>query len=531
MRFSTAAAALSHLSQAPVRLIILLSCLASAATFHPYPFDNVVSRWGLVRSVTENGRMDINRFSGFTSDKALFEGDFYTDKAVLLSAFCIPVQWLSLQAGVARRDEPPTGSNDPGRLLCERLLVTGSLLLLLLSLRRTCDQEAVDPSFAAASAGLASIILPYSSILYAHVPAACCITAAYMFQRQGRLVLSDLCGAAASAFEYPVAVLFAILLLYRGRRALLGPRILLTAALAVLAFAPQMAYNWLAFGSPFTSGYSHEAAEAFEGLHAGLFGFTFPSPARLVYILASAERGLFFYMPWAVAGLAGLLLKRFGGDVRRDPAGAMVVAFALLFSSLWTRTQGWAFGPRYLIPVIPLLALGLARFASAGRRESWTAALLLVPGLVQAFLGLFGEMHLPVHPFERALPLPQINVSLAMLLEGHHSVWLAGAAGAAVLFSLSLAVCLLLFRGGKASPAALPVMAMLAAAVLLSPRDWGGKTDFYRGLLAEYREEYSLAADCYSRASQDPTAPPVVAVLAEEMRILAAASDSIPPSP
>lgn len=511
-----------------VKLIILLSLLAAASSFHPYPFDNVVSRWGLVRSVTEDGRLDINRFSGFTSDKAFFEGDFYTDKAVLLSALCVPLQWLALRAGVAREEEPATGSNDPGRLICERVVVAGSLLLLLLSLRRICDMESLDARFALAAAGLASIILPYSSILYAHVPAACCITAAYLFQRQGRLVLSDLCGAAGSALEYPVIVLFSILVLYRGRKSLLGPRILLTLAITVLAFVPQMAHNQLAFGSPFTSGYAREASEAFEGLDRGFFGFTLPSPARLVFILASAERGLFFYMPWAAAGLAGLVLKRFGGGIGSDPAGLMVTAFALLFSALWTKTQGWAFGPRYLIPIVPLLAIGLSRLASAGPRQAFTAALLILPGFVQAFLGLFGEIHLPVHHFERALPLPQINVSLAMLLDGHHSVWLAGAAGSAVIFALSLVACLLLFRGGRPSPAGLSVIAMMAVAVLLSPRNWGGKTDYYRGVLAEYREEYRLAAACYSRAARDPTAPPVVAELAEEMRILAAMGDSIP---
>ncbi|NLP04625.1 hypothetical protein GX411_01560 [Candidatus Fermentibacteria bacterium] len=512
-------------------LIILLSFAAAFSSFHPYPFDGAVSRWALVRSVTEDGRVDINRFSGFTSDKALFDGCFYTDKAVLLSALCMPVQWLSLRAGIAREDEPATGSSDPGRLICERIVVTGSFLILLLSLRRTCALEGCDPRFALAAAGLAGIILPYSSILYAHVPAACCITAAYMFQKQGRLAVSDICGAAAAAFEYPVFLLFVILLLYRGRRYLLGPRVLLTLAITTAAFVPQMVHNQLAFGSPFTSGYAHEAAEAFESIESGFFGFTLPSPARLLFILASAERGLFFYMPWAAAGMAGLLSRRYGGGVGRDPAGFMTIAFVVLFSALWTKTQGWAFGPRYLIPVVPLLAVGLSRFASAGPRQAFTAALLILPGFLQAFLGLFGEIHLPVHHFERALPLPQINVSLAMLLDGHHSVWLAGSAGSALLFLLSLGACLLLFRRARPSPACLPVIAMMAAAALLSPRDWGGKTDYYRGVLAEYREEYGLAAEYYSRAAQDPTAPPVVAELAEEMRILAAAGDSIPNSP
>ena|GEM_PF-878841 len=501
--------------------IILVAVASSFFTYHPYPYDNVVSRWGLVRSLTEQGTIAIDRFAIDTSDRASSGAHFYTDKAVLLSLACVPVQYAALASGLASADTGPTGFRDPGRFVSERILVTGSLLLLLLSIRRLCALESVGSAPALAAAGLASIILPYSSILYAHVPAASLIFLSYLLQKQGRFVLSDLCGALASALEYPVLVLYLVLLAYRGRRFLFSTRALVPLVMLAAAFAPQIVHNWLAFGGPFRLGYSMETADAFEALGTGFFGFGLPSPARLFYLLFPPERGLFFYMPWAVPALAGLFARRLGGGLGRDPAAAMLVVFPVLFSALWTRTEGWAFGPRYLIPIVPFLAVGLARFASSGPRARWAAALLLIPATLEAFLGLLGEMHLPVHPFERAVPLPQVNISLAMLLHGHHSVWLLGSAGGLILFLAALCLEIRLFAGSRFSPAALAVPVYMAAAAVLSPGNWGGKIDFYRGLLAEHRQEFSLAAEYYTRAAADPTAPSWVAAAAADMRTLA----------
>jgi hypothetical protein len=510
--------------------LVVVAAAASLLTFHLYPYDNVISRWGLVRSVTEDGTLEIDRFACYTSDKAFYGRHFYSDKAILLSALCVPVQSLALATGISSEGARATNSLDPGRFICERLLVTGSFVVLLLAVRRMCALEGIDGRMALAAAGLGSIMLPYSSILYAHVPAACCIFLSYLFQKQGRFLLADVFGAAASAFEYPVLLLYVILLAYRGRKFLLSRRAFVSALVLVAAFVPQMIHNWIAFGGPLRSGYSLEASDAFEGLRTGFFGFNLPSPARAFFLLFPAERGFLFYMPWAIPALAGLFLRRFGGGLKRDPAGVLFVAFLALFSALWTRTEGWAFGPRYLIPVIPFLAVGLARFAASGPRAIWASAVLILPAMLQAFLGLLGEMHLPVHPFERPVPLPQVNISLQMLLDGHHSLWLPGWAGMFVVCASALILWALLLRKSRFCPAAFLVFACMVVAVALSPRNWGGKIDYYRGILAEHRLEYLLAAKYYAAAARDPQAPAEVASMESEMLLLdRLANDSIPP--
>jgi hypothetical protein len=201
-----------------------------------------------------------------------------------------------------------------------------------------------------------------------------------------------------------------------------------------------------------------------------------------------------------------------------------IPVFLLLFSALYSRTMGWAYGPRYLIPAIPFAALGLARFASRSPRARWTAALLVLPGVVQALLGLLGEMHLPVHPIDQAVPLPQVRISLAMLLDGHGSMWLAGLPGVVLVAAGSAVAAAALFRGGRLSiPALAAVPALLLLALSSSGGGWGGRIDYYRGVLAEHRMEYRLAADYYGRAALDPTAPPVVAERAARCAALAEA--------
>lgn len=508
-----------------VAAALLAAVCASLLTFHPYPYDHAVSRWALVRSVVDDGTTVIDRYSTLTCDRALWEGRSFSDKSALLSLACVPPAMVLESLGVGRAHSIPLGLFDPARYVCERLLVSGSLLLLLLLLVRRAKAEGVDPLPAVAAAGLGSILLPYSTVLYSHVPAAAFLFAGYSLQQEGRFRASDACCASASAMDYTVLLLFAVLILFRPRSWWKPAGILATVLMTAAAFAPQMAYNAACFGSPFRMGYALEASEAFAALHTGFFGFTVPDARRLVFLLASPERGLLFYMPWIAVGLAGLVSRTGAGRVRIDPGLVMTAVYVVLYSALHTRTQGWAFGPRYLIPVIPFAALGLSRFAERGPRSRWAAAFLVIPGVIQAFLGLMGELHLPVHPVEQAVPLPQVTISLRMLLDGHHSTWLAGLPGVVLLVAAAAPAVASLFRGSRFAPAALLSIPLLLAPALSShdaSKGWGGRIDYYRGVLAEHRMEYELAAGYYSIAALDPSAPPVVGERAARCDSLAA---------
>jgi len=507
-----------------IPLPALLAFLTALMVTHPYPYDNVATRWALTRSLCDSQSIEIDRYESLTNDKASSGGHFYCDKAVLLSAAALPVCCIASLAGAREPVEPEGLLSDPARLVAERLIVTGSFLLLLLVIS-SMTGGAWLPLVAL---GLGSILLPYSSIFYAHVPAAALLLSSWYAQQKGRSALADISGCLACALEFPVAALFAVLLLYRRRASWSAAKTVRLAAFAVLAFLPQFVHNFLAFGSPFRMGYSLESSAAFEGMTTGLFGFGMPSLRSLVMLTVSPERGLFFYMPWAAAGLAGFFSGRsFRETLRSDPGPLLVCLYIVLFSAYYMPSGGWAFGPRHLIPIVPFLALGLHRFASADPRRAFAAWLLILPAILQALVGLLGEMHQPVHPFEQPVPLPQWNIGVRMMLDGYHSAWLAGAVGTCVLAAVALLSWLGAGRGLRPSIAGFIPLLAWSGLLLLVETGWGGRIDYYRGVLAEQRSEYRLAAGYYSSAALDPSAPPVVSERAERCSALAEAVRSV----
>lgn len=492
----------------PSLAVITVSALVCLSVFHPYPYDNVVTRWGLAERLVRSSSLRIDPWSHLTSDKAVFQGHYYSDKSFLPSvAAALSVLPLRPFGYLSGPDAYPIGGT--GRYVAERLTVSLALILLLLLLRKYCRRDGISSSMPLLAMGLGSILLPYSTLLYTHAPAAFLLFACYYAQRRESYLASDFLGALAVSYEYTLILPFMILLIYRGRDYWSLSRSFRTLAVIFVVFLPQLLHNWIAFGNPFSLGYGLEAHSSFPVASRGFFGFTYPSFGRLFMILLSPERGIFFYMPWAFLGFWGFFQgRRLGELLRDDPLPVLVVSYILLYSAQNAVTAGWAYGQRYLIPILPFLALGLGKFASGTARKAAMASAAILPGILMALLGVFGELHLPVHPVSNPVPLPQLNISLRMLLDGHHSNWLLGPAGASLTVACTLALWVLLARRKGirlTSFAWLPIW--LALALPSAMEDWGGKIDYYRGVLAQHRWEWSLAAEYYEAALQDETAP------------------------
>jgi hypothetical protein len=130
---------------------------------------------------------------------------------------------------------------------------------------------------------------------------------------------------------------------------------------------PLLAYHWWAFGSPFESARSHalyfRGEDAIEraGETGGLFGLeAFPSLGRAVTLLFS-EWGLLAATPIVFLALLGLLaLARQGWRAEALLIGSLWLMYLLLSMSYYSIFGDFAGGPRYLVPVLPLLALPLA---------------------------------------------------------------------------------------------------------------------------------------------------------------------------
>jgi len=177
------------------------------------------------------------------------------------------------------------------------------------------------------------------------------------------LAVAGLCAGFAGLTEYQatlVAVLFLVpVLSLRERRV---PATLAFLAGAVPCALLLLAYNKAAFGSPFSLSYQHLVGASLQSLHGnGLAGATWPTRESVLGLLFSAHRGLITTSPWTTFGLVGLFVM--SRDSSRSLRLTLTVCTAYLFlavasSSVWH--GGWAFGPRLLIPAMPLLAIAAA---------------------------------------------------------------------------------------------------------------------------------------------------------------------------
>ncbi len=190
-----------------------------------------------------------------------------------------------------------------------------------------------------------------------------------------------------ATFVRPTNVLaiaiFALALFARdGRRALRA--VILFGGMSAIGVAVLLTHNALLFGGPFAFGYP-AAAEGAKQLNrfdtpmlTGLYGFLF-SPGKSIFIFA----------PPVILALAGL-----GGLWRRNRALAtLAILFPLADLSFYAKYSQWeggyCVGPRYLVPALVFLCLGLGPvLADAGRRSRSitkiiAASLLIVGTLVQ----------------------------------------------------------------------------------------------------------------------------------------------------
>lgn len=131
-------------------------------------------------------------------------------------------------------------------------------------------------------------------------------------------------------------------------------------------------YHNACFGSPFQTAVEDSAMFTERDL---LFGvFRLPTLDALRNLTVTPYRGLFFGSSILVFAIAGAFLMWRRREARRELAAIAVIALAFLFmvSSFNGWNGGSAWGPRYLLPIVPLLTIPML-FATQLARPLWIA--------------------------------------------------------------------------------------------------------------------------------------------------------------
>lgn len=326
----------------------------------------------------------LKRFGG-VYDLASYEGRFYSDKAPGSSLLAAPVYAI---ARAGQRTEAESAMQIV--VLARHWLMLPFALLGFLSLRALLrrlgrSERSIDLVSFAYSMGCA--VLHYSTAFYGHVLVATLLVVSLSLMasagcfdadpqgpirfRFARLVLAGLCAGFAGLTEYQATVVAVLLvvpvLATRERRITATLAYLVGAAPCALAL---LAYNKAAFGSPFSLSYQHLVGASLQSLHGnGLAGATWPTRTAIFGLLFSAHRGLLVTAPWIALGIVGLwfMARTRMRALWVTLSVCMVYLFlAVASSSVWH--GGWAFGPRLLIPAMPLFAIAAAYACDAAAR-------------------------------------------------------------------------------------------------------------------------------------------------------------------
>jgi hypothetical protein len=370
------------------RLQTLLFCLLLGIYLlvyvnHPTSLDDqaVIAE---AASLSEHGRADINaiahsewllplRYS--TMGSTGVDGALYSKKEPLRALAVLPLvalahaaPWLSIRATAMLFNAP----------------VTAGAAVVLYALVRRQGYQARTAFATSLIYGLATFALVYARTLFGEPLAALLILlgvlAAQRFHEHVRPTWAALTGLAFGlcigvnnvyALFVPIAALYLFRLHRPNLRDVTAFVLPVVVCLALIGLR-----NWARFGSPLVGGYDVAEGE----------GFTNSALTGVYGLLISPFRGVFWYNPILILAIPGWLM------LRRKSSGLawLVLTLGLVqtlaYAAWWSWHGGVVWGPRFLLPITPLLILCIAPLVEA----AWTRRdlMIVLAGLVALSVGV-----------------------------------------------------------------------------------------------------------------------------------------------
>jgi hypothetical protein len=317
-----------------------------------------------------------------TSDKALIDGRFYSDKAPGMAAAAFPgfaAAWFLTK---------PTHFEERERLFLASWVACATSSGLAVAIGSVLFFDLLS-QFVSARAALVTAVtivfgaapLPYATVMFSHSLVVGLLLMSLwvifkvvpgneQFQRSNSrwCLVAGYCLGWALASEYTIGLIVIGLGVY-----ILAILDRTNLKMVLAGFIPPLLmiplYSWSTVGNPFALPYSYQAS--FPAMREGLFAIKWPNPVTAFHLLCGSSRGFFFWMPFMAmvffgySGLARYSRKLFWLTLI-VPALHVIV----LSGREWDWPAGPTLGPRFLVCLLPLLAIpcafGLQRFPIAG---------------------------------------------------------------------------------------------------------------------------------------------------------------------
>ena len=427
----------SHMRLRKQYWFIFLTCWL-VYLFHigPWPGVNENRYINLTRSIVEESRLSIDRYHYNTVDKSYYEGHYYVGAPPGPAILAIPpylilkavtyfrpvslfrqydtAYYIRDQMGAENAPDAFISSYPLPEFILAHIFLTAFIPCILSALTSVLlfhmlGWFGVESRYRLAVVGayaFGTIVFFYSVRFYAHAESTFFLFLTFFLLfgirhnhiSSGWTVLAGFSLGISATMEYtiaPVMIMLGIYTLAGGSRSQWIPfGLSISVPMVLLAM-----YQWICFGNPLTTPFSLPMSPGDPGPHidqmeAGINGFGIPTFTALWGLTLSPYRGLFLYSPVLILACYALgrsLLSR------TDPfrlewgiiAGALLTQ--LLFNSAMLRfwSGGYVFGPRYLIPMLPLLMIAL------GRSFRWVPPpLILFLGAVSVLINWAGVQYI-----------------------------------------------------------------------------------------------------------------------------------------
>lgn len=447
---------------------------------------NQYSRMALIASVVEHQQLNIDPYEHLTGDKALYNGHYYSDKAIGTAMLGVPIYAAYRELrGLEHYGDLNAGWETsvvyPNYAVTVAVVTLPSAILsmLLYQLMRLLGGSRTWALLLALFYSFGTLAFPFSTLFFGHQVAAAFAFAAFFVLVKVRLHSSSSSDASSAWLlltagvlaslavlsEYPVVLIVGLLFLYAATFVRPKRRLGLYILGGIPGAALLLAYNWYTIGNPFSLSYGYVSDPVFAEMKNGFFGITQPRWSSFLEIMFGPvgllKQSVFLWLlplgVWQMSRTA---------QWRRECALCMGVGLAFITwnSAYYLPLGGWTPGPRFLVPSLPFLIVPLIFLTRLPRLYGLLAgAILLVSGVFS--IGLYSlisvteplapveELNDPVREFwlER-FAAEELGANLGMLVFGLRGI--GSLVPLAVVFVMTLAVAFVFINRSRGSRSA-----------------------------------------------------------------------------
>ena len=391
---------------------------------------NPGSRFILTKSLAlyhqlEIPKQDVEFYSGL--DYAIKDGKYYSDKPPGISFLILPFYFLG--NFLSNYVELPMNDSfssiaDQNSFFLSIIFMSAINALGVLMIGETAKLLGANSKQAfwiSIIFAFATIFWPYVSTLFSHALTATFLIFSLFFLFRYKktnnsldLIFSGFFTGVNITVDYTIILFVPIFLFYFLGLSFNLKKFILSSfkfLLPVAGFLLLLAlYNILAFGGPFNFSYQFSTFKKTQR-------FDHPLVDGLYILLISPWRGLFFYNPILLIGIIGFCI--FKSRLESLFFLSMFLIRLLFFSKYSYLTGGLCYGPRHLIPLIPLLILGLIPIF---KRKNVSIKILVIILILLSFFHSFLGAYVNLMPYPETNKNPIYSIVLPQLIKGETQV-------------------------------------------------------------------------------------------------------------